>query len=186
MSRGEAEILPVRNCVRNRVTIGLLCWQMHLPSKHKWPGLIGWILAVAAVSTFGAQFMPGDWYRALAKPSFTPPSWIFGPVWTALYLMMAIAAWLVWLRHGFREARLGLGLFIFQLILNALWSWIFFGQHWLGVAAVEIVVLWLAILATIMAFRKLSRLAACLMIPYLLWVGYASVLTIAIWRLNAD
>ena len=158
---------------------------MQSKKRKQWLGLIGWILAVAAVSTFGAQFMPGDWYRALARPSFTPPSWIFGPVWTALYIMMAIAAWQVWLRFGFKQARLGLGLFIGQLVLNGLWSWIFFGQHWLGVAAIEIVVLWLMILATIVVFRKLHPLSAYLLVPYLLWVGYASVLTITIWSMNS-
>lgn len=158
---------------------------MNVHANSKWSGLIVWILAVAAVSTFGAQFMPGAWYQALAKPSFTPPSWVFGPVWTALYLMMAVAAWLVWLQFGFRKAKIGLSLFIGQLVLNGLWSWLFFGQHWLGVASLEIVVLWLMILATIISFWKLRPLSAYLLIPYLLWVGYASVLTITIWRLNS-
>lgn len=157
---------------------------MYLHERNKWSGLIVWLLAVAAVSTFGSLFMPGEWYRALAKPSLTPPSWVFGPVWTILYILMAISAWLVWVRFGFREAKVGLTLFIVQLVLNGLWSWLFFGLHWMGLASLEIVLMFFAILATIIAFWKLRPVAAYLLIPYLLWVGYASLLTFLLWRLN--
>lgn len=125
------------------------------------------------------------WYAALMKPSWTPPNWVFGPVWSALYLCMAIAAWLVWRRAGFPGAGLALALFAVQLVLNVAWSAIFFWAHRPGLAFAEIAFLWLTILATTLAFRPLSRAAAWLMSPYLLWVAYAATLNYGIWRLNA-
>lgn len=135
-------------------------------------GLIGgWVTAPA---------LPG-WYAGLAKPTFNPPNWIFGPVWTALYILMAIAAWLVW-RRG--EARTALRLFALQLVLNALWSPLFFGLHRIDLALIDIVLMWAAIAATALAFRHPSLLAAVLMLPYLGWVSFASGLNLALWRLN--
>lgn len=126
-----------------------------------------------------------DWYQTLEKPVWNPPDNVFGPVWTTLYLLMAFAAWLVYRRDGFRKAAIPLSLFAIQLVLNALWSWIFFGFHQPGWAFGEILVLWLAILATTVAFFRSSTSAGCLLLPYLAWVSFASVLNFAIWRMNA-
>lgn len=125
------------------------------------------------------------WYAGLAKPSFAPPNWVFGPVWTMLFLLMGVAAYLVW-RKGLekREVRVGLTLFVAQLALNMLWSALFFGLRNPGAALVEIVVLWSAILATAIVFKKVSRPAGLLLLPYLLWVAFAAYLNYAIWKLN--
>ena len=148
------------------------------------PGLIAWLLLCFAAASLGAFFMPGDWYAALRKPSWNPPAWIFGPVWTALYTMMAVSAWLVWKRGGFAAQRKPLVLFLVQLALNALWTPLFFGFHLTGLAFVEIILMWLAIAATIAAFHKVHRPAAWLLVPYLAWVGFAAVLNGTLWRLN--
>jgi len=148
-------------------------------------GLIGWLIACFGVASLGAIFMPGDWYATLQKPSWNPPGWIFGPVWSALYTMMAVAAWLVWKRGGFAAQRRPLTIFLAQLTLNAAWTPLFFGLHWPGVASVEIVLLGLAIAATIAAFRPVSRFAAWLLAPYLAWVSFAAVLNFTLWRLNS-
>lgn len=125
------------------------------------------------------------WYSSLRKPSWTPPNWVFGPVWSALYLCMAIAAWLVWRCAGFSGAKFPLVLFAIQLVFNVTWSSIFFGLRMPGLAFAEIVFLWLFILATTVAFWPFSRAAAWLMVPYLLWVSFAASLNFGIWRLNA-
>ena len=147
--------------------------------------LAGWVLLCFAAASMGGLFMPGDWYATLKKPSWNPPGWIFGPVWTALYAMMAVAAWLVWKQGGFKTQRRALTMFLVQLALNALWTPLFFGLHWTGVAFVEIVLLWLAIAATIAGFRPVSRLAAWLLSPYLAWVGFAAALNFKLWWLNS-
>ena len=118
------------------------------------------------------------------KPSWTPPNWIFGPVWSALYFFMAIAAWLVWRQGGVSNATLPLTLFGFQLVLNVYWSCIFFGQENPCLAFVEVLLLWLAIAATMIEFWQRSRIAGILFVPYLVWVSFASVLNFTIWRLN--
>lgn len=125
----------------------------------------------------------GDWYQTLPKPFWTPPSWVFSPVWTALYVMMAVAAWLVWRNAGGRvaNARLALTLFFVQLAVNVLWSVLFFGLRQVGWAAVDNLLLLLLVLATARAFLPHSRAAALLMLPYAVWVGYAASLTVAIW-----
>ncbi len=146
--------------------------------------LAGWLGVCFGAAAFGAQFMPGAWYAALAKPSWNPPSWIFGPVWSALYTMMALAAWLVWRRAGWQKGARPLSLFLLQLLLNALWSWVFFGLHHPALALIEIVALWLAILATLLSFRRIQPLAAWLLMPYLAWVGFAALLNFTLWRLN--
>ncbi|MFK7851355.1 MAG: TspO/MBR family protein [Akkermansiaceae bacterium] len=143
--------------------------------------LLGFIVLTFSASALGVFFLPGEWYQALDKPDWNPPSWIFGPVWTALYLMMAIAAWLVWKRDGWK---IPLSLYIIQLILNAAWSPIFFGAHELGWALVEILFLWVAIIATLLSFYRISRPAAWLLVPYLVWVSFAAFLNFTLWRLN--
>ncbi len=123
-------------------------------------------------------------YLPLVKPAWTPPNWVFGPVWTALYLMMAVAAWRVWLAGPWRRTARPLGLFAVQLALNVLWSVLFFGLRMPGAALVEIGILWAAILATTLAFFRHCRLAGGLMVPYLLWVSYAVALNFELWRIN--
>jgi benzodiazapine receptor len=147
-------------------------------------GLAGFILLCFSAAAFGSQFMPGEWYAALKKPTWNPPNWIFGPVWSALYTMMAVAAWLVWRRGGFKLNRLPLALFLTQLLLNALWSWLFFGLKNPALAFVEIVLLWLFIGGTIVAFWPRQRVAAWLLVPYLAWVSFASGLNFTLWQLN--
>ena len=125
------------------------------------------------------------WYASLQKPAWTPPAWVFGPVWTLLYLSMAVAAWLVWRERGFAGAGLlALTLFAVQLALNALWSIVFFGWRRPGLALVEIHFLWAAIFATMLSFWRVSQPAAWLIWPYLVWVTFAGFLNLAIWRLN--
>lgn len=149
-----------------------------------WLGLILWLVASFAAASMGALFMPGDWYAALNKPSWNPPSWVFGPVWTSLYAMMAVAAWLVWRRGGFLMRRWALVLFLIQLALNAAWTPLFFGLHLPAVAFFEILLLWVAIAATLIAFFRSNRLAGWLLVPYLAWVSFAAMLNFALWRLN--
>ncbi|HEX8746647.1 MAG TPA: TspO/MBR family protein [Pyrinomonadaceae bacterium] len=127
----------------------------------------------------------GGWYARIEKPSWTPPNWVFGPVWSVLYLMMAVAAWLVWKEKGFAGAAAPLALFGAQLVFNALWSILFFGMHRMGLALLDIILLWSAILATLLSFWRVSPAAGALMIPYLLWVTYASALNYSIWRVNS-
>jgi translocator protein len=152
--------------------------------KSVW-GLAGWLLLCFAAAAGGAVFMPGEWYASLEKPAWNPPGWIFGPVWSALYAMMAVAAWLVWKRGGFAAQRKALGLFLAQLFLNALWTPLFFGLQQPGLAFAEILLLWLVIVATLIAFRRVSRPAFWLLVPYLAWVSFAAVLNGTLWRINA-
>lgn len=126
----------------------------------------------------------GSWYADLAKPSWNPPGWVFGPVWTMLYAMMAVAGWLVW-RRGGATSQLALRWFAVQLVLNVSWSAVFFGLQLPGLAFVEILMLWVAIAATLVTSWKVSRAAGILLAPYLLWVSFATILNFAIWRLNA-
>lgn len=156
------------------------------PSR-RFLGLAGWVvlcLGVAAVSGLATVEGTRGWYPTIAKPTWTPPSWLFGPVWTVLYAAMGVAAWRVWRIGGFRPVRTALGLFLAQLAVNGLWSPVFFAWHRLGLAVIVIGLLWLGIVATIVAFRRHDRVAALLLAPYLAWVSFASALTIAIWRLN--
>lgn len=143
-----------------------------------------WLMLCFAAAALGGFFPPGSWYAALQKPPWHPPNWIFGPVWTALYTMMAVAAWLVWQRGGWATQRRALGLFLLQLALNAGWTPLFFGLQRPGLAFTEIVCLWLALAATLAAFRPVSRVAAWLLVPYLAWVSFAAALNFTLWRLN--
>ncbi len=152
--------------------------------KRKWLGLIAWLALVFAASLTSVFVSTGGWYAELNKPVWNPPNWIFGPVWTVLYIMMAVAAWRVWLRGGWKVQRTPLSLFLIQWTLNALWTPLFFGFHLLGWAFVEILVLLVFILLTLRAFWPVDRMAAFLMVPYALWVAFASVLNFTIWRLN--
>jgi len=146
-----------------------------------WLSLAAFLVVVFAVAAIGAMVTPGEWYATLAKPSWNPPSWLFGPVWTVLYVMIAVSGWLVWQQDG---KSLAMSFYAVQLVLNAAWSWLFFSRHTIGFALADIVLLLLAIVATILLFWPLSRLAAGLLVPYALWVGFATVLNATIWRLN--
>ncbi len=146
--------------------------------------LIGWLLLSFSAAALGGLFMPGEWYAGLKKPSWDPPNWIFGPVWTALYTIMAIAAWLVWKRGGFAGQRAALSLFLLQLLFNALWSPLCFGAKNLGFGLADILFLWLALTATVVAFHRAYRLAGALLVPYLAWVTFASALNFSLWWLN--
>jgi tryptophan-rich sensory protein len=147
-------------------------------------GLVGWLVFTFAAAWIGSLFLPGEWYSQLSKPRWTPPNWLFGPVWSILYTLMAIAAWMVWKRNGFAGASLPLVFFVVQLILNAIWSWLFFGLQNPGLAFCEIIILWFAILVTLVAFWKETSVAGALFIPYLAWVSLAVVLNFSIWRMN--
>jgi translocator protein len=149
-------------------------------------GLIAWLLLCFAAAALGAMAAVDarDFYSQLVLPSWAPPGSLFGPVWTTLYALMGMAAWLVWRRHGFASARAALVLFVVQLAVNALWSWLYFKWR-LGLGSlIEVVILWALILATILQFWRLSRPAAWLLLPYLAWVTFATALTYATWQLN--
>ena len=153
-----------------------------LPSQAL--GLAGWLLVAFATAAVGAVASVDavKFYAQLSKPSWAPPAGVFGPVWTVLYALMGVAAWLVWRSPG--PKRLTLGLFAAQLAANALWSWLFFAWHLGALAAVEVVILLALIVATIGAFWRTSRTAALLLLPYLFWVAFASLLTWTVWRSN--
>ena len=147
-------------------------------------GLAGWLLAAFAAAAVGAvaSVDAAEFYAQLKKPSWAPPAWLFGPVWSVLYALMGVAAWLVWRSPG--PARGALGLFAAQLAANALWSWLFFAWHMGALAAAEVLVLLGLIVATVVAFWRSSRSAALLLLPYLLWVAFASLLTWWVWQHN--
>ena len=151
-------------------------------------GLVFWVGICFLVAWTGALVSPGiapsDWYDALNKPAWNPPDWVFGPVWTALYTMMGVAAWLVWDKFGFLAARAALAVFLIQLVLNGLWSRIFFGMQEPGWAFLQIILLLAAIIITAILFFRKRTMAGWLMVPYMIWVGYASTLNGAIWLMN--
>jgi len=147
-------------------------------------GFVALCLAVAAAGGAVTASSVGTWYAGLAKPSFNPPDWVFGPVWTALYLMMAVAGWRVWRRRGVSGVRPALGVWTLQLVLNLCWSLVFFGARLIGAALVEIAVLFAAILVTALLFWRIDRVAGALLVPYAAWVAFAALLNAALWRLN--
>jgi benzodiazapine receptor len=152
-----------------------------------WVGLAGWVLASLAAGAVGGLATASSvdsWYDTIAKPDWTPPDWLFGPVWTTLYVLMGVAAWRVWRRSRPGGGRGALGLFGLQLALNAVWSFLFFGLRAPGPAFVELIALWVCIAATAVAFWRWDRLAAGLLAPYLLWVSFAGALNLSIWLLN--
>lgn len=140
-------------------------------------GLIGSVFTVSSVT---------GWYSTIIRPSIAPPNWIFGPVWTTLFVLMGIALFIVWKKEESQKKKVKTAIYLFacQLILNTLWSIIFFGLQSPGWAFVEIIFLWLAILASIIAFGRISKLAAWLLVPYIAWVSFAAYLNYSIWMLN--
>jgi translocator protein len=153
-----------------------------------WLGWIAWVLASLAAGGVGglATRQAREFYSGLVKPSWAPPGWLFGPVWTVLYVLMGSAAWLVWRKAGWSGARGALTLFLVQLVVNALWSWIFFAGRRGALALADIVLLLGLIVATMFAFARVHGLAAILLLPYLAWVMFATALTYAIWQGNVD
>ena len=151
-------------------------------------GLCGWLclaLAAAAVGGF-ASANAGAFYGDLIRPDWAPPAWVFAPVWSALYLTMGLASWLVWKAKGFCGARNALLAYGAQLIANALWTWLFFVWRQGALAFAEILLLWILIVVTIRLFAQVRLIAAMLLVPYLVWVTFASVLTFSTWNLNPD
>ena len=151
-------------------------------------GLLGWLFLSFAAAAIGAvaSAEAGPFYEQLVRPNWAPPGWLFAPVWTVLYALMGVAAWLVWRVHGFKDGRSALALFIVQLGANALWTWVFFVWHQGALASAEVILLWCLIVATAASFRRLNALAAVLLLPYLAWVTFASALTFSTWRLNPN
>jgi benzodiazapine receptor len=154
------------------------------------PRLLGCILLSGLAGAVGTAFTSKSvttWYVTISKPSFTPPGWVFGPAWTVLYIMMGIALYLVWERSSVPGAVTpwAFALFFVQLAFNAMWSVFFFGQRNIGVALVDIALLWAAVLVTMLVFWQISRVAGALFIPYLAWVTFAAALNYSIWRLNS-
>ena len=149
-------------------------------------GLVAWIALVAIAAAIGtiASVDAARFYTSLQLPAWAPPPWVFGPVWTVLYVAMAVAAWLVWKARGWRGAGVALGLFCAQLALNALWSWLFFAWHRGAAALADIVLLWTVLLVVTALFHRASKLAAALLVPYVLWVTFAGVLNYAVWQRN--
>jgi tryptophan-rich sensory protein len=161
--------------------------------KSRWFALLGWIALSLLAGAIGgiASMNAREFYGALAQPEWAPPGWVFGPVWTTLYVLMGIAAWLTWkTRPASPELaairRRGLALFIAQLVLNALWTWLFFAWRQGAAALVEIIVLWMTIAVVIALFARVRPLAAWLLVPYLAWVSFAAALTWAIWQRNPE
>jgi len=149
-------------------------------------GLVAWLFIVFIAAAAGgfASANAGDFYSELIRPSWAPPGWLFGPVWSLLYILMGVSAWLVWRHRGFGGAPIALSLFLTQLVLNGLWTWFFFVWRLGGAAFAEILLLWLLIAVLVGAFWRIHKVAAALLLPYLAWVSFASALTFATWQLN--
>jgi benzodiazapine receptor len=154
--------------------------------KLSFLALAGFIALCSLAAAIGALFRPGEWYEQLAKPSWRPPNWLFAPVWTLLYLTIAVSGWLVWREVGLAGGALALSIYLVQLLLNASWTPLFFGLHRPDLALLDIALLWLTISATMAVFYPLSASAAWLLLPYLLWVSFAAALNFSIWRLHAE
>lgn len=162
--------------------------ELTMTSLTQYIGLFVILLICFIVAVLGAlaSINAGDFYAELVKPVWAPPGWLFGPVWTMLYIMMGVAAWLVWRPEGFSGAQLALSLFLMQLIFNALWSWLFFHMQ-LGMwAFVDISLLWICLIAMVILFWQVSVIAGVLILPYIFWVSFAAMLNYHIWQLNPD
>lgn len=149
-------------------------------------GLLAWLAVTFVAAALGAVASADApaFYAQLDRPAWAPPASVFGPVWSALYLLMGVAAWLVWRERGAGGARAALGIYLVQLAANALWSWLFFGWHLGALAFVDVLLLWALIAVTIVAFWRIRPLAGALLLPYLAWVSFAAALTWAVWQRN--
>ena len=180
-SNGPPQAAAIELQVRSNVKRPLL-----MSTTHQALGLLGWLMAAFAAAAIGgfASASADAFYAELVRPSWAPPGWLFGPVWSVLYGLMGISAWLVWRVRGFVGARSALVVFILQLVVNSLWSWLFFVWRQGALAFFEILLLWTLIVVTLVLFSRVSRLGAVLLLPYLAWVSFATALTLSIWRLN--
>lgn len=154
--------------------------------SNQWAGLAGWLIVCYTAAAIGAvaSAKAVSFYEQLTKADWAPPAFLFGPVWSVLFLLMSIAAWLVWKSGGFGKHRTALTFFMVQLVFNALWSWLFFAWHQGGAALIEVIVLWVLIATTTILFWRVRPLAGALLVPYLAWVSFASVLNYSLWQLN--
>ena len=143
-------------------------------------GLLFWLSLSALVGWFGSQFSADNWYIELTKPNWTPPGWIFGPVWTILYILMAVSAWLIWKIDSRNFKKLSIRIYLLKMICNGLWSYVFFGLHEIGWAFVNIIVLFILIIWVTILFYKERIIAGILLFPYIIWVGFASILNLKI------
>jgi tryptophan-rich sensory protein len=177
-------LLPVLRSVRQQSEF----FMASLTKQKQLVGLVAWLLGsfIAAGIGGAASMQARPFYTHLVRPEWAPPSYVFGPVWTVLYALMGIAAWLVWRVAGFRAAKTALTLFLVQLALNALWSWLFFAWHRGALAFADILLLWVLIVATLIAFWRIKPLAGALLVPYLVWVSFASALNYSVWQLNSQ
>lgn len=157
-----------------------------LKSRSTVPALLGWLAVTGVAAAIGAiaSINAEGFYAQLLRPAWAPPGWLFGPVWSTLYTLMGIAAWRVWRKVGFETGGMALGLYLVQLAANALWSWLFFAWHLGSLAFSEVLILWALIVATLWSFWRHDRVAAVLLVPYLLWVSFAAALTYAVWQRN--
>jgi benzodiazapine receptor len=146
--------------------------------------LTAWLLFCFVPASTAVFVSTDGWYAALHKPAWNPPAWVFGPAWSLLYALMAVAAWLVWREGGWKAQGRTLGLFLLQWLLNALWTPLFFVLHRPGIAFAEIVLLWLVLAATLVSFWRIRQVAGILLVPYLAWVSFAAALNFTIWRMN--
>jgi benzodiazapine receptor len=155
--------------------------------KRDLAGLLAFVVVCLGIGALGGIATASSvetWYQTLQKPPFNPPDWVFAPVWTTLYILIGVSGWLVWRRVGFAGAKTAFQVYAAQLVLNLAWSFLFFGAKALAAALIEVVVLLISIIATIILFRSHHRGAALLLVPYALWVSFASLLTASIWYLN--
>ena len=147
-------------------------------------GLAFWVVLTFSVAALASQFEPSEWYRHIAKPAWTPPGWLFGPVWGLLYLSMSISAWLVWRQRVNTGVALALGFYLLQLAVNGLWSWMFFGLQRIGLALTDLIMLVILVAITVAMFLRVRKAAGLMLLPYLLWVSFAAALNFQIWRMN--
>lgn len=147
-------------------------------------GLAFWVVLTFSIAAFASQFEPGEWYKSIAKPIWTPPGWLFGPVWGILYFSMSISAWLVWRQRPNTAVTISLMFYLTQLALNGLWSWLFFGRQWIGLALIDLIVLVITVAIMIVMFIRISKAAGFILLPYLFWISFAAALNFEIWRIN--
>jgi benzodiazapine receptor len=148
------------------------------------PGLAFWVVVTFSVAAIASQFEPGEWYLNIAKPTWTPPGRLFGPVWSILYLSMGVSAWLVWRKRHKTAVSRPLTFYAAQLAINGMWSWLFFGRQWIGLAFIDLVALVIMVVITVAMFLRVRKTAGLILLPYLLWISFAAALNLQIWRMN--
>ena len=147
-------------------------------------GLAFWVVLTFSVAALASQFEPDEWYTNIAKPTWTPPGWLFGPVWGILYLSMSVSTWLVWLQRHKTAVSRSLIFYFAQLAINGIWSWLFFGRQWIGLALIDLIVLVILVAITVVMFLRVRKTAGLMLLPYLLWISFSAALNFQIWRMN--